>query len=119
LGCSTQEVQEDRGLALKRLYEKWGGVIVLKGAGTLIMAPETPPHICPVSNPVMATAGMGDVLSGMIVGLMAQQLSPFEAAALATIVHAEAAEQACVGTRGLLASDLFKEIPLLLNSKIA
>ena len=118
LGCSTQEIQQDRVLAVNRLQEKWGGVIILKGAGTLVSAPESPLHICPVSNPVMATAGMGDVLSGMIAGLMAQQMPPLEAALLATIVHAEAAERACEGVRGLLASDLFKELPPLLNSKL-
>lgn len=120
LGCSIEEVQQDRVSAVQRLQKTWGGVIVLKGAGTLVAGPETTAlYICPAANPVMATAGMGDVLSGMIVGLLAQQMPLFEATLLATVVHAQAADRACPGMRGLLASDLFAHIPGLLNTKIS
>lgn len=117
LGCSIEEVQADRVVAVSRLQATWGGVVVLKGAGTLIAGPDRPVHICPAANPAMATAGMGDILSGFIGGLIAQEMKPFEAALLATIIHAQAADRACQGSRGLVASDLFSHVGALLNSR--
>ena len=117
LECTIEEVQADRVVAASRLQAKCGGVVVLKGAGTLIAGPDRPVHICPAANPAMATAGMGDILSGFIGGLIAQGMGSFEAALLATIIHAQAADRACQGTRGLIASDLFAHVGALLNSR--
>ncbi len=117
LGSTVAEVQKDRAKAVEALQKEYGGIIVLKGAGTLIAAPNHPLHICPAANPVMSTAGMGDILGGMIVGLLAQGMNALDAAVLATLVHAQAADHACVGTRGMIASDIFGHMAPLLNTK--
>jgi len=107
LGCSPAAVQSDRCAALESLIRRYGGTWVLKGAGTLI-GDQTPPSICPVANPGMASGGMGDVLAGIIGGLLAQQLPPFAAATLGVSLHAMAGLMAARdGERGLIASDLF------------
>jgi NAD(P)H-hydrate epimerase len=107
-GATVAEIQGDRiGNALK--YAKmWSHVVVLKGAHTVIAAPDQRAVVMPFSNPAMATAGTGDVLAGCIVGLMAQGLSPFDAAACGAYVHGEAGERwrAQHGDAGMLASDL-------------
>ncbi len=118
LGCKIQDIQADRMAAVQKIQAQYGGVVVLKGAGTLILGPNTPHYICPAANPAMATAGMGDILSGMIVGLMAQGMPALEAAVLATIVHAQSADRACQGARGMLASDVFPHIGPLLNLRL-
>jgi NAD(P)H-hydrate epimerase len=117
LGCKVADIQKDRPAAVQKIQKQYGGTVVLKGAGTLICAPNTPLHICPAANPAMATPGMGDILGGMIAGLLAQGMSPLDAANLATIIHAEAADRACSGSRGLIASDIFPHISGLLNTK--
>ena len=118
LGISSQEVNQDRFSAAQKIVDKYGGVCVLKGAGTIISDSRGINIVCPVGNPGMATGGMGDVLSGIIGSLIAQGHSLLEAASLGVCVHGEAADKAA-GTslryRGLLASDLFKHLPVLLN----
>ncbi|MFZ5561849.1 MAG: NAD(P)H-hydrate dehydratase [Pseudomonadota bacterium] len=106
LGSSAAAVQADRFSAIRALQERYGGSIVLKGAGTLILD-DSGLALCPYGNPGMATAGMGDVLSGVAGALLAQQFP--QAAAMAVLVHALAGDQAAAdgGERGLLASDLF------------
>ncbi len=116
LGCKVADIQKDRQTAIQKIQKQYGGVVVLKGAGTIICAPNAPLHICPAANPSMATPGMGDILSGMIAGLLAQGMSLLDAANLATILHAQAADRACQGTRGLIASDIFPHISGLLNA---
>ncbi|WP_445621176.1 NAD(P)H-hydrate dehydratase [Kushneria sp. Sum13] len=110
LGCSVPEVQADRYQAALALQRRYGGVIVLKGAGTLVVGGETPAEcfISPFGNPGMASGGMGDVLGGMIASLLVQGLSPLEAAASGVLIHGLAADDAACdqGERGLLASDL-------------
>lgn len=129
LGCTTDEVQRDRHAAVRALWHRYGGVIVLKGAGTLVMgagpdaraatewpaavrgAPDEAELRCLVSrfgNPGMASGGMGDVLGGIIAALLVQGLSCLEAAATGVLLHALAADDAACegGERGLLASDL-------------
>ncbi len=117
LGCSTAEVQADRFAAIEELRARYGGVVVLKGAGTLVLGPENkPPAVCSDGNPGMASGGMGDVLAGVIGGLIAQGWTPQEAAELGVCLHAAAADRAArEGERGLLASDLMPYLRNLVN----
>jgi ADP-dependent NAD(P)H-hydrate dehydratase / NAD(P)H-hydrate epimerase len=122
LGCTTAEIQVDRFAALARLRERYGGTIVLKGAGTLVAGGEVgrggtkPPALCSDGNPGMASGGMGDSLTGVIAGLLAQGWPAQEAAELGVCLHAAAADRAALaGERGLLAGDLTAELRGLLN----
>lgn len=116
LDCTTAEIQADRFRAVKGLQKRYGGVALLKGAGTLICSGNEI-LLCDRGNPGMATGGMGDVLSGVIAALRAQGLSAAQAAAVGAGVHADAADLAAreQGERGLLASDLFACLRRLLN----
>ncbi len=110
LACSTAEVQANRFAAVHALQQRYGGVIVLKGNGSLVTGGEGI-LLSDYGNPGMASGGMGDVLSGVIGALLAQHLPLLEAAALGVCVHGAAADIAAgEGQRGLAASDL---IPLL------
>lgn len=113
---ATRAVQNDRYGAVQALQERYGGVCVLKGAGTLIRS-ESRTAVCAAGNPGMATGGVGDVLTGMIVGLRAQGLSNVQAAELGVCLHAAAADCAADlgGERGLLATDLFDYLRRLVN----
>ena len=116
LGWSAAEVEADRPAAALALRERWGGVVVLKGAGTLVAGPSGL-VVCPLGNPGMASGGMGDALSGMLGALLAQGV-PLEAAAwLGVLVHARAADMATRdgGERGLLAGDLASYARTLVN----
>ncbi|MCC5791866.1 MAG: NAD(P)H-hydrate dehydratase [Legionellaceae bacterium] len=117
LQTSGAAVQQDRLAALQELHQHYGGTIVLKGCGSLIAANNHLPYLCAAGNPGMATGGTGDVLSGVIAGLMAQGQSPFNAAALGVFVHAKAADRAALlqGVRGLLASDLIDYLAKVVN----
>ncbi len=124
LGQTVQQIQTDRFSAVRALLEKYGGVCVLKGAGTLV-AGKTGIGVCNAGNPGMASGGMGDVLSGIIGALMAQGMAQgrdcpdlcCEAAQLGVCLHAHAADLAVktVGERGLIASDLMPVIRRLVN----
>ncbi len=117
LNTTTEAIQNDRLAAVLALQKKYGGVSVLKGSGTLIVAEDGKPALCGAGNPGMATAGMGDVLSGVIGGLVAQGISLFIAAKLGVLVHAEAGDLAKKeGERGMIASDLFPYLRRLVNS---
>lgn len=107
LGCSGAEVQRDRCQAVIELQRRWGGTIVLKGAGTLIHDGERL-MVCPFGNPGMASGGMGDALTGIIAGLLGQVDTAADAARIGVLIHALAADAAAEkgGERGLLASDL-------------
>ena len=111
-----KEVQMDRLASVKQLQQKYGGVCLLKGAGTLI-AGHHEVWLCPYGNPGMSAAGMGDVLSGIIGGLVAQGLDMNDAACLGAIVHSLAADNIAArqGELGLLATQLLPEIRKLLN----
>jgi NAD(P)H-hydrate epimerase len=117
LACSTSVIQSDRVSAIQQLQQRYGGVIVLKGAGTLIYDGVHTIQLCSAGNPGMGSGGMGDVLAGLIGGLIAQGLSLFDAARLGVLVHATAADQAADidGERGLLATDLLPHIRHYLN----
>ena len=116
LGFSTDDIQQNRFWAIDELQQHYGGVIVLKGCGTLIKQQDVVSDVCPYGNPGMATAGMGDVLSGIIGALIAQGFSLSDAAGLGVCVHAMAGDLAArQGQRGLMATDLFAEIRTLVN----
>lgn len=116
LGCTAAAVEADRPAAALALRQRFGGVVVLKGAGTLVAGVEGL-AVCPFGNPGMASGGMGDALSGMLGALLAQGV-PLEAAArLGVLVHARAADLAAAdaGERGLLAGDLASYARILVN----
>lgn len=114
LGCSTADIQRDRAAGARQLRERYGGVAVLKGAGTLVQGESL--ALCPYGNPGMAVGGMGDVLCGLIAGLLAQGLGPESAARAGVLAHALAADRAAArGERGLAPSDLLREFQPLLN----
>ena len=113
LGCSTADVQADRLQAARRFAAEHGVVTVLKGAHTVIATPEGAGAISPTGNPGMASGGMGDVLSGIVGGLLAQGLEPMAAASLGVYAHGAAADAVVArrGEAGLLAGDLVDELP--------
>lgn len=114
LESSSSEVQADRPAAIAKLRQRYGGVIVLKGAGTLVLGERL--ALCPYGNPGMAVGGMGDVLTGVIAGLLAQGLSLEAAARSGVLVHALAGDRAAVsGERGLLPSDVLDEVRQCVN----
>lgn len=113
LGATVAEVQDDRLNVAMKASATWGQVVVLKGAHTVIAAPDGRAAISPYANPLLATAGTGDVLAGAIAGLLAQGMEPFEAAACGVYLHGLAAEELGeeLGDRGLLASELLPALP--------
>ena len=116
LDTTAEEIQANRIEAVHRLQKKYGGVVVLKGAQTLIDDGKNR-YVCRAGNPGMASGGMGDLLTGMIVGLLAQKLDPSSAACLGVTLHATAGDLAAKdqGERGLLALDLIPYARKLLN----
>ena len=118
LGISASEVNQDRFAASAAIARQYGGVCVLKGAGTVISDTHGMQIVCAVGNPGMASGGMGDILSGIIGGLLAQGFSLLDAAALGVCIHGEAGDMAAGKHhhyRGILATDLLKYLPVLLN----
>ena len=117
LGVSTKQVQADRFAAVQQLQQKYGGVVVLKGAGTLVYDGKQPVWLSSLGNPGMASGGMGDALAGIIGGLAAQKLSLVDAAKVGVLLHAMAADKAAEqdGERGMLAMDLMPHLRHLAN----
>jgi len=104
-------IQADRFQAARRLQEKYGGVVVLKGNGTLVCAAGEPLALCDGGNPGMAAGGVGDVLTGVIAACLAQGLAPGAAARLGVCLHAAAGDcAAAAGQRGLMAGDLMAQL---------
>lgn len=116
LNKTAADINRDRPGAIKALAKRYRTTSLLKGSGTLIKG-ETGISLCPYGNPGMASGGMGDVLSGIIGGLMAQGLSAEKAARLGACVHAKSADflAGTEGQRGLLATDLIDQARRLLN----
>lgn len=115
LKTTVEKIQQDREASVIKISHLFGGVCVLKGAGSLI-ASRTAMAICKAGNPGMATAGMGDVLSGVIGGLLAQKVPLESAAKLGVLIHALAGDKAAeVGERGMVASDLMPFLRELVN----
>ncbi len=116
-GVSVDEVQSDRAGIAKKAAQEWHKTIVLKGAYTVIAAPDGQAKISPTANPGLASAGTGDVLTGAIAGLVAQGLSLFDAAALGVYLHGEAGEmvKSRLGDAGMIATDLLPALPLAIK----
>ena len=116
LDTDAASIQADRPAALQALASQYGGIAVLKGAGSLISATSGVPYVCTSGNPGMAAAGMGDVLTGVIAALIAQGLPLSDAAAAGVELHARAGDAAAVGgERGMLASDLIAALKGIAN----
>ncbi len=113
IGLSATQVQERRLEVARQAAKEWGQVVVLKGAFTVVVSPQGSARISPFANPGLASAGTGDVLAGVIGGLLAQGLSPLDAATCGVYLHGAAGEHLRheLGDAGLLASDLLPEIP--------
>jgi len=116
-GVSVEAVQSDRLGVARKAAAEWQKTVVLKGAYTVIVAPDGRALISPTANPGLASAGTGDVLAGVIAGLLAQGLPLFEAAALGVYLHGEAGEKvkARLGDTGMVATDLLPELPLVVK----
>ena len=117
LARTSAEVQSDRLRAARDLQARYGGTIVLKGAGSIVAGPAgTTPAICDRGNPGMAAAGMGDVLTGIVAGIAAQCGDLGSAACAGVLVHAQAGDLAAAqGERGLLASDVIAQVRACVN----
>ncbi|EIJ41051.1 yjeF-like protein, hydroxyethylthiazole kinase-related [Beggiatoa alba B18LD] len=119
LHLSVDEVEADRFAAVQALQLRFGGLCILKGAGTLIADTQGQIAICTAGNPGMATGGMGDVLTGVIVGLLAQGFNPLQASYLGVCLHGKAGDKAALeGERGLLPSDLFPWLRYFVNPEL-
>lgn len=117
LGITTEEVQKDRIKAAKNLVSIFKCIVVLKGAGTIVIDYDSKlPKLCPYGNVGMATAGMGDLLAGVIAGLCSRVDTLENAASLAVCVHAVAGDKEIyAGKHGMVATDLLKHIRLMLS----
>ncbi|MDD5039264.1 MAG: NAD(P)H-hydrate dehydratase [Dehalococcoidales bacterium] len=117
VGVTVDEIQSDRlGLAKKAAIE-WLKTIVLKGAYTVIVSPQGQSRVSPLANPGLASAGTGDVLTGVIAGLVAQGLPLFDAAACGVYLHGKAGEivRDKLGDAGMMATDLLPALPLVIK----
>jgi len=116
LCCTLSSLQQDRFVAARELAQRFHAIVVLKGAGTLISDGETL-SLASVGGPLMASGGMGDILSGVIGGLLAQGLEPHEAAQLGVVLHGTAADRLALqqGERGVMAMELLPVIQHLLH----
>jgi NAD(P)H-hydrate epimerase len=114
----AEEVQNERLSLVESFSQQYGVTVVLKGARTLIGGSEGRVAINSSGNPGLASAGTGDVLTGLIAGFLAQGLSPFDAACAGAYCHGKAADRLAGrwGNRGMLAMDLLPEIPVVLKS---
>lgn len=111
---ATDKVQSNRVRLAVEKAAAWNMIVVLKGANTVIAEPDGRVAVLPFANPALARAGTGDVLAGMIVGLLGQGLDPFDAAVVAGYVHGYAGELAAnfIGSRAsVLAGDVAAHIP--------
>jgi len=119
-GASTRTVQDDRVGTAVRFAQARHVLLVLKGARTVVAHPDGRAAVCQTGNPGMATAGTGDVLTGMIVGLLAQGLTPWDAACAGTYLHGLAGDLAAAerGLAGLIAGDVIDRIPAALAETV-
>ncbi|KXK15821.1 MAG: carbohydrate kinase [Chloroflexi bacterium OLB14] len=113
-GLSKEEIQNNREEVAKKYAKQWNCVVVLKGAFTVIASPDERMTIIPVATPALARAGTGDVLAGLITGLLAQGLNPYDAAVAGAYIHGKAgllAAQKLGTTASVLASDVIDAVP--------
>lgn len=116
-GMPVPEIQADRIGTAKRTATEWQKTVILKGAYTVVTAPDGRCRINPLANPGLASAGTGDVLAGVVAGLVAQGLSLFDAASLGVWLHAQAGEavKADMGDAGMVAGDLLPALPRVIK----
>jgi len=116
-GLSIEEIQSKRLSVAREAATSWQKTIVLKGAYTIVAAPDGRTRINPIANPGLASAGTGDVLAGAIAGLIAQGLSLFDAAVGGVFLHSQAGEvvKTELGDAGMVASDLLPVLPLVIK----
>jgi NAD(P)H-hydrate epimerase len=120
LGVDAAAITADRFAAVREIAQRHQAVVVLKGAGTLVASSHGEVAICPWGNPGMATGGTGDVLTGVIAGLLAQGFDAWNAARFGVVLHAQAGDAAAAaGEIGLVASDLFAPLHRLRNGLTA
>jgi ADP-dependent NAD(P)H-hydrate dehydratase / NAD(P)H-hydrate epimerase len=113
-GLATDEIQKDRLSIARKFAQEWGHVVVLKGAFTVIAAPDGRTTTIPVATPALARAGTGDVLAGLITGLRAQGVDAYEAARAAAWIHAQAGVTAARfkgSLAAVMAGDVLEAIP--------
>jgi NAD(P)H-hydrate epimerase len=116
LGATTSQIQNDRFHAVNAIQSRYNGVAVLKGSGSLVCDSHGAISLCDAGNPGMASAGMGDVLTGILAACIAQTDNLDESARVAVMIHAAAGDRATqAGQRGLTATDLFPFIRQLAN----
>jgi NAD(P)H-hydrate epimerase len=117
LGVTAAGVQDDRRAAARELQARYGGTVVLKGAGSIVQCADGMGWLCDRGNPGMAVAGMGDVLTGVVAGIAAQCSDLAPAARAGVYVHAVAGDRAAgvAGERGLLASDVIDQLRACVN----
>jgi NAD(P)H-hydrate epimerase len=113
MDSTTAAVQAARLEVAQEMAAKWNQIVLLKGAHTIIAAPEGRKVVQPFANPALAKAGSGDVLAGLITGLRAQGLAPFEAAVAGAYLHglAGALARERLGATAVVAGDLVESLP--------
>jgi len=118
LDCNVEDIQQDRVGSASAIAEQFGACVVLKGCGTVVVGDSGKYAVCPAGNPGMATAGSGDVLTGIIAALLGQGFSCFDAAKLAVLAHAMAGDFAAerMGQLAMMAGDITDCLPLVWSS---
>lgn len=117
-GLSKEEIQNNREEVAKKYAKQWNCIVVLKGAFTVVTSPDERMTIIPVATPALARAGTGDVLAGLITGLLAQKLNPYDAAVAGAYIHGKAgllATEKLGTTASVLASDVINAVPEIIN----
>ncbi len=116
-GQPAEQIEARRIDAARGWAQRWGATLLLKGAPTVVASPDGRVSVNPTGTPALATAGTGDVLTGQLTALLAQGLSPYDAARLAAYLHGRAGElaEARLGQLSVLASDVLHEIPAALK----
>ena len=117
-GIATSDIQAKRTTTASEWSSRWRKVVALKGAYTVVAAPDGSCRISPFANPALASGGTGDVLTGMIAGLMAQGLSPEDAACCGVYLHGAAGEvvREELGDTGTAAGDLAPRLPRVIET---
>ncbi|MCC7459926.1 MAG: NAD(P)H-hydrate dehydratase [Proteobacteria bacterium] len=116
-GLSIQEIHENRTKTAQNFSKKWNVHVILKGPHTVVASPSGQTWINMVDHPCLSVAGTGDVLAGILVSLLAQGMTMFDACQLSVYIHGRTGQKhgQRMGIRGVLASDLLTEIPNVLN----
>jgi NAD(P)H-hydrate epimerase len=120
LNIETKDIVNNRIETARKAVKKMKNVVLLKGAYTVIASPDGRTAVSPFANPVLATAGTGDVLAGIIAGFLAQGLAPYEAAVCGVYIHGKSAGilRSELGEYGIIASDIITAIPHAFDSII-